>query len=214
MAEKAQIPAKYINEAGDDFASPLAAVLQGIGLLGQDNKDSKEGLNELQEGALSFSKWLGGLAGAGGLAGVVTAIVGAFSSAHEPTRVALVSGGSLIAVAAVIALALVVQGDARARAASTVAQYEARSQISSAFLTLTSSLLNPSAAATKNGSSSLLFGFAPPPTRLRVKAKDHDKEMSVTGVRRTSDGEVQVKLDDGDWVPESDVETFHVDADG
>jgi hypothetical protein len=38
--------------------------------------------------------------------------------------------------------------------------------------------------------------------------------MSVRSVRRLASGELQLKLEDGDWVPESDIEAFHVDAEG
>jgi hypothetical protein len=212
VPDKAQIPSKYINDAGDDFAPPLAALLIGLGLLGTENKESREGLNELKEGALGVSKWLGGLAGGGGIAGLATAIASAFTGAQEPTRVALVAGGSLIAAAAAIAVALVVQGDARARAASTVAQYEARSATSSAFLALARSVSNPSPVGAENGPLSLLYAFARPQKRLRVKAKNHAEEMRVTGIRRMPGGELQVRLEDGDWIPEREVETFEVHA--
>lgn len=211
-SKQAQIPGKYVNDTGDDFVAPLAALLMGVGLLGENNKDSKEGLNELKEGALGVSKWLGAFAGGAGILGVGTAIVSAFTAAQEPTRVALIVGGSLIGAAAAIALALVVQGDVRARAASAVAQYEARSTTSAAFLSLSSSVLRVPAEQAANGSSSLLYAFARPPRKLRVKAKDHANGMRVTGVRRTPGGELQVRLEDGDWVPESDVETFEVSA--
>jgi ligand-binding sensor protein len=51
MAEKTQIPGKYINDGGDDFAPPLANLLVGLGLLGRENTDKEDGLNELKEGA-------------------------------------------------------------------------------------------------------------------------------------------------------------------
>jgi hypothetical protein len=136
MADRAQIPGRYVDAEGNDFATPVAAVLMGVGLLGTNDANSSEGLSELKDGALSLSKWLGGLAGAAGLAGLVTAIVGAFSSAQEPTRVALIAGGSLIAASAAIAVALVVRGDTRARAVSAVAQYEARSHVAESFMSL------------------------------------------------------------------------------
>jgi hypothetical protein len=44
-----------------------------------------------KRGPLSLSKWLGGLAGSAGIVGILTSIVSAFTAAHEPTRVALVS---------------------------------------------------------------------------------------------------------------------------
>jgi len=66
----------------------------GLGLLGENNADQKDGLNELKEGALGVSKWLSGLLGAAGLAGLVAAIGPAFTGAKEPTRVGLIGGGA------------------------------------------------------------------------------------------------------------------------
>ena len=220
MPDKTQIPGKYIDDAGDDFAPPLAHLLEGLGLLGKDNSDQKDGLNELKEGALSITQWLAGLLGAAGLAGLVAAIGPAFTDADEPTRVGFLGGGSLIAAAAAIAVALVVRADVQARASSTVAQYDARTQVTSAFLALTSSLLDPPAAQAdppaaqaKNGSSSLLFALAARPGRIHVKTKNNGNQMLVKkgGVRRTAGGELQIHLEDGDWIPDSEVETFQVD---
>lgn len=205
-----QIPGKYIADSGADFSEPLSYLLVQLGLLGKQNMNQDDGLNELKEGALGLSKWVGRIAGGAGVAGLVTSIASAFTHAHEPTRVALISGGSAIAAAAAIAVALVVRADVRARATSTVAQYEARSQISSAFLALSGSLLPPP-TQTKSNSSSLLFAFVQLPAHLRVRAKNHDTEMGVRGLRRVAGGELQVKLEDGDWIPESDVETFHLE---
>jgi hypothetical protein len=172
MEARSQIPARYLDDDGADFAAPTSSLLVALGLLGEENAYKPDGLNELQEGALSFSKWVGGLAGSAGLAGVVTSIVSAFTHAHEPTRVALIAGGSLIAAAAVIAVALVVQADARARAQSTAAQYAARSEVSAAFLALADGVLGPAGdESTTNHSRRLRTGrrrvASGPPTRSR-----------------------------------------------
>lgn len=216
MAEKAQIPGKYLKDDSDDFAAPLAALLTGVGLLGTENKNQKEGLNELQEGALGVSKWIGTAAGATGIAGLVTTIVGGFSSAQEPTRVAAIAGGSVVLAAGVIALGFVVRADVRARVGSTMAQYEARSQVSTAFLALAGVLLGPTPPATPatNGGSSaaaLLSTLSALGRYLRVKAKNHPDELGVVGVRLVPGGELQIRLEDGDWVTSADVETFEGD---
>lgn len=170
---RTQIPAKFLDDEGNDFADPLANLLISVGLLGQQNKDQADGLNELKEGALSVSKWLGGLAAAAGVAGIATSIGGAVTSAHEPTRVALVAGGALVAAAGVIAVALVVRADVAARSASTVAQYEARSDISSAFLALSSALVRPASPtvelAPTNGGPLTTSTIEADETKLRAR---------------------------------------------
>jgi hypothetical protein len=210
--KKAQIPGKYLNDAGDDFALPMANLLVGLGLLGTDNQNQKDGLNELKEGALGISRWLGALVGATGLVGLATSLGGVFGDAKEPTRVAMIAGGSLIAAGGLIALAFIVRGDVGARVGSAVAQYEARTQVSTAFLALMSTLLRPAAPTTPttNGASSesLLSTLTAMGQSLRVKAKNHDDELRVVGVRRVPGGELQIRLEDGDWVPASDIETF------
>jgi hypothetical protein len=198
MPDKAQIPGKYIDDAGDDFAPPLAHLLEGLGLLGEDNKDKRDGLNELKEGALSITQWLAGLLGAAGIAGLAAAIGPLFTGANEPTRVGFVGGGALIAASAAIAVALVVRADVQARASSTVAQYDARAQVSTAFLALTNSLLDPPAAPAKDDSSSLLFAVTARPGRINVKTKNNGNQMVVKDVRRTAGGELQIRLEDGD----------------
>ena len=173
---RTQVPAKYLDENGNDFADPLSNLLISVGLLGQDNKDQADGLNELKEGALGMSKWLGGLAAAAGIVGIATSITGAISAAHEPTRVALVAGGALIGAAGIIAVALVVRGDVAARAASTVAQYEARSQISAAFLSFSSAL------------ESLAAPTAKPVTTNGPANGDDETRSRAVGVRLGPDG--------------------------
>jgi hypothetical protein len=179
---RTQIPAKYLDDAGNDFADPLSNLLIKVGLLGQDNKDQADGLNELKEGALSLSKWLGGLAAAAGVAGILTSITGAITAAHEPTRVALVAGGALVGAAGIIAVALVVRGDVAARSSSAMAQYEARSQISSAFLAL-SGVLTRSASST--GLPATTNGDAATPAQPRTE--ENEVSGRAFGVRFAPD---------------------------
>lgn len=213
-ADKSQLPGKYVNADADDFGPPLSNLLIDVGLLGTDNKNQKDGLNELQEGALSGTKWLSSIVGSAGLVGLVTALGAAFSSGKEPTRVALTAGGSVIATACIIAVALVVRRDVSARAQSTVAQYAARGQISAAFLALARSLLEPAPAHEKNGSRDFLYAYLRNENKLLVKAKNHGGEMRVTAGPRIlgTGGELEIQLDDGDWVPVSDIEAFRPDV--
>jgi hypothetical protein len=103
-------------------------------------------------------------------------------------------------------VAIVVQADVRSRAAGTVAQYEARSRVSAAFLALSGGMLHGPEKA--NGSLDVLYALAGLPQGLRVRAKDYDEDRIVTGVQRTSSGELQLRLEGGDWVDGSDIETF------
>lgn len=125
---------------GTDLLQPSKDYLYGLRLLPEgEAADSVDSVDVITSNTLEITTQVkklitwGGAGGAG--ASVVAAVVGGFNNWPESVRVTLLAGAALILASAVYGLARVMDGDVRGRAAVTVAQLEARTQVTDSLLT-------------------------------------------------------------------------------
>lgn len=129
---------------GTDLVGPLQTVLRQINVL-PDEKASASGASGLlstpdsvaviESGATALSKWWTALVGAlGGTAVIVGAVQRFWSNQTGGTRIALIASFAGFLAAAVLAIAIIVSADVRGRATGSVAEYNARSDVTVAFL--------------------------------------------------------------------------------
>lgn len=152
-----------------DIVPPLQQLLQGLNLLGQTvgvgPKNDDLGADVLEQDAPKLVKFGSTVVtGLGGLAAIGAALSSFFGNTDRPSRVVLVAGLALVAIAAFAAAGYVVATDLRVRTAGAKAIYEVRQAISLEYLRLlqsgqttqssgTSTQADPSAAATSTPTS-------------------------------------------------------------
>ncbi|MDG6108287.1 hypothetical protein Daura_21495 [Dactylosporangium aurantiacum] len=143
MNGKVQLPASFVNQAGDDLAGPTKQELIALNLLEADGTSvtgwkTPFDKQAITAGALAVSKWTGAaIASVGGVA-TVLATIAAFTATE---RIAYAASATVLLVGVALALALIVRADVTARATATAAMYQARAQVAKSFLTTTGAVL-------------------------------------------------------------------------
>lgn len=146
MPDQVQIPGKSISEDGDDLLTPITTLLDALNMLpskadlDQANAGSTLGgppqsVAIIESGATALSKWWSvAAAGLGGTAAISTAVSKFWAGQHGGERIALIASMAGVVGAALVSIAIIVASDVRGRAAGGVAQYNARAQIASQFI--------------------------------------------------------------------------------
>ena len=138
-----QFPGVRVDPGGTDLAGPTATYLQELSLLESDADIAQgvsfihgtpDSLQVISAGALSITKVVSGITATGGMAAVVAAIVRAFTASDVPVQVACIAAAAVVLASTIIAIALIVRCDVSGRAATTVAAYQARSQVAQQFM--------------------------------------------------------------------------------
>lgn len=205
-------------EEGDALSKSTKSLLQDLNLLEPDAKDPSHWWNTdpdyqlIKAGATSLTKWWVGLAGALGL-GSASAISAAWKAASGDVQVALVAGGSAVIAAALIAIAILVYGDVRARAQTTSAHYAARSMVAATILQSASGQAatqqSPKVAAIGDEIRRALQTMV---SVVGIHGSSFDTTpIPVLGIKRESPGNWRVKTGTDNWESLRDVESLTVD---
>jgi hypothetical protein len=133
----------------------LQKILQGLNLLGQDisNADDKgnpaqdPGSQALESLVTRTTKWFGGAVAALGGTSAVTAFIGKFWSSNSNAHTTILWGGSIVAAASAVGVAVIVAGDLLSRARGQAAIYDARREITVQFMKLAGPKPSPSPKA-------------------------------------------------------------------
>jgi hypothetical protein len=148
--EQVQIPAKAINQEGEDIGAPTERLLESLHLIATDSESEKynahgfisaftgppESVAVIEAGATALSKWWA--------AGLGAAVLGAWGAIArfwdnltiESTRNATLLSASIALFAVIIAISYIVGSDVRGRASAAAATINARALIGSTMLTL------------------------------------------------------------------------------
>jgi hypothetical protein len=211
--ENQRIPVRFPAEArqddGTDLSPPIVQLLQDIHVLAPGKAlQSADGAQAvfngppqsvaiIEAGATALGKWWATTLGAGaGLTGIVAAVKGIWGNEPEPVRVALVAGAAIVLSALSVAIAVIVNGDVRGRAAGSVAEYQARAQVATAFL-------GASAGGSKSAAVQATDGYLVSTGiqgRYEGKLKGSPVYEAVTGFRVALDGPSEIKVGNA-WLP-------------
>jgi hypothetical protein len=199
----------------------------------------------LKAGVTKITSWVSRVIVAAGGAGAVWAAVEAYFNHSRPgLQITLVASAAAIIGLAALALALVICADLNARAVGTAAQYQARGQVAAAYearsaagtpapaaqvpagasapapapiaAAVTPAQPTPAAPAAWSGDLPIsLLALVTAGTQVRVRVKQTDQELYLTGVRYKS-GSLKVRLtagaaepsDTGSWYDVSAIDEF------
>lgn len=136
---KIQWPANALG-SGDDLGVPLVELQRRLELLGEGGDEDKVtarrtpySLQIITAGTLAISKVVTPVIGGLGLVG--SGLMAFFAGQGAGPQVALILGAAVLASATILGIALIVVADVNARSRGSAAQYEARAQVATAFLT-------------------------------------------------------------------------------
>ena len=148
VEEKAAFPVQA-HKNDEDLLPPIQALLRGMQVLpnagdvqgpGGTFLGPPDSVAVLEAGASSFSKWWALAVGAlGGTAAIGTAVTRFWDGQPTSIRASLVASAAFVVAATVIAIAIVVSSDVRARGQAQMAVYAAREAVAVAFLQAASS---------------------------------------------------------------------------
>jgi hypothetical protein len=213
-------PSKAVGD-GDDLGPPTADLLNRLRLLPDEgvktekDSDTPESLQVIQAGSLATSRLWTKLVGAGTVGTAAAGVAAFWNDQTDSVRIAVVLGAAIVLAAGAVGIAVILNADVRGRAAATVAQYQARSQVSTNFIesavNFQTDLASTDADADEqelaDSTLELLVALSSFPKRLRVTRKDGTSGM-VKGVKRDPDEGVMVQVDDGDWVPATLIRSY------
>jgi hypothetical protein len=210
--ETVQWPSDLVDEKGSDLGHPLHNLLHQMDLIGTDADESKTkgagaafdsppaSIAILEAGATAATKWwsagMTALAAAGlTLELILAKATGFFNGQGAAVRATIIAGSALVVAAVVIAVAVMIQADLRARGQGMAATYQARASVAEAFIAEAARLPQPQSDAAPAGQLALrdvaaLLGAAA--GRFRAQPKGHGVE-EVAGFRY-HDGKVEVRI--------------------
>jgi hypothetical protein len=211
--DKQRIPVRFPGQArqddGTDISPPIVQLLQDLHVLAPGTELEKadgaqatfhgppQSVAIIEAGATALGKWWATTLGAGaGLTGIIAAVKGIWGNEPELVRVALVAGAAIVLSALSVAIAVIVNGDVRGRAAGAVAEYQARAQVATAFLAA-------SAGGSKSAAVQATDGYLVSTGiqgRYEGKVKGSLAYQAVTGFRVDQDGRSEIKVGN-EWVP-------------
>lgn len=141
------VPGRVVDHQQGDLAGTAADLVRKLNLESPDG--TVNGLDLIKADALSLTKWIAGLIGAGGaLSGAFSAVVAwNVSPGHEPLKIALVATAGLLLAVASLVVGWVVVTDVRARADTQKARYQARALVVHDYLDLVQKADLPGAPA-------------------------------------------------------------------
>lgn len=126
---------------GSGETKDLQALLQGVNLLGQEISDSTAlkgkndpGASALESVTATITKGAGAAVAALGGTSAVTAFIGKSWGNNVGSRTSIIFGASIVAAASVLALAVLIASDLRARSQSQSAMYNARAAVVIEFM--------------------------------------------------------------------------------
>lgn len=200
---------------GSGELSDLQSLLRGINLLGQDISTVGEsgkadpGAVALESVSTSAAKIAGSaVTGVGGASAVVAA-TGKFWATNASLHGTLVWGFSILAATCLLALAIIVASDLRARARGHEAVYNARGQITAEFLRRSAPAQKASSADHTGLGAEHVALIALAAGHRDVAATVPNGPARLRGIRQSAAEGVMlyVRLDDGanDWVALKDV---------
>src|SRR6202035_1466809 len=144
-----QFPGEAFGDHSDDLSPPIVQLLQDLHVLASGTdlaqadgrqaafKGPPQSVAIIEAGATALGKWWATTLGAGaGLTAIVATVQGIWGNEHDLVRVAFVGGAAVVLAALAVAIGLIVSGDVRGRAAGAVAEYQARAQVASTFMTV------------------------------------------------------------------------------
>lgn len=211
-----KIPAKALNEGGEDLLAPISGLLTGLNLLPTRNDREKlkdqtfgttfgtpDSIVVIEAGATALSKvWATGLG---------AAVVGAWGSVRvfyggqpQANQRVLILGAAVVTAAALLGIAYIVSSDVRGRAAASVATIESRAAV--ARVMIEAAPLGPSTPSIPAPPTAM-----PLPSALAVhnSAKPAADETGWKAVAmREQDGKLSfllVKAGAHEWVASADV---------
>jgi hypothetical protein len=141
-----------------DLAPPLRLLLIDLGICPTPEDADQEGFAKagidvppsvaiIEAGATEFSKASAAQFKAlGGVAGIAAVVAAFWKGASVDLRLVVVGGAAFVLAAALIAIAIIVSSDVRARGLGAAAQYDARSRVADAYLRGAVTLRQPPAA--------------------------------------------------------------------
>ncbi len=210
-------PQNAFDADGKDLAKPVSALLRKLALL-ETKEDAEKGvgpvagtpysLQVITAGATSGAKVAGVAASSASFTGALASAWAAARQSQLPLQIALVAAGGLILAAGVIAVAIIVQSDVRARGSATDAVYRARAAVTTEFLRQAATKATPQAVPSP--ALALLNALSAFPGKVKVKSADGG-EQRVTGIANRNEG-LQIRLADGDWIRIADVTSFDTEG--
>jgi hypothetical protein len=232
-----QVPQNAVG--GDDILAPVQALLRGLSVLPTDADLQKAGPGSamtgtpdsvaiIEAGGTALSKGFAtAIALLGGAAVVKTALTGFWSGEQGGVRIALLAGTAFFLSAAAVAIAVIVAADVRGRAAGTVAQYNARSSVTTTFLELSAAtakaaagqapalplapaVLSGAAAVVPRPSDNVVWALAVSGASAPVLHTASGSLGVISGIRGAANGMTEVLLTHPDgareWCPADQLE--------
>ena len=212
----------------------LEQLLQALQLLATDtdrkqstksslswDADTPASIQVIKSGVLGITRnrsklvtwWGGGAALASLVAAPLNQLV---FQVGEALTVCLVASAALLLGAAFVAIAIIVRADLEARGAATAGRHQGRAGVAAAFLVATAlprsgsgTEVVPAGAGSTPLAADLLLVLSAFAGRVRVTTRRYTTSVLVAAVSRSSDDEeVELLLDNGDWVGLGDVTGF------
>ena len=206
---------------GSGETKDLQTLLQGVNLLGQEISDSTAlkgkndpGASALESVTATITKGAGAAVAALGGTSAVTAFIGKFWDGNSDSRTSIVFGASIVSAASVLALALLIASDLRARSQSQSAMYNARAAVVIQFMKFfpppSSKAEAPAPSGQKAGEhppasttistgltkveSALVFLAATRQPGVRVTIEDNQPGSGVMSGIREHKGDLQISV--------------------
>jgi hypothetical protein len=207
---------KFPEKVTADVAPPINNLLRDLSLIGtKEELEKADGASALlfgppqsvaiiEAGVTAATKAWTALFGAGATVGGVVSLVNWGSFTNDALHIAIVAGTALVLAALVIAIALMIGNDIRARGQGAITTIEARASLANRFLTL-SRATDP--ISPEDQLKKALLVAAVVDGGVMVRLDSDAKYQPISGVRLDATEGLQIHVRE-DWVSVDRVKLF------